>query len=103
MTEALVDLAPQNMKKERVSHEGSDRPLIVMQIIDACIESLQCLETLSGDLQTAVRGSYIKYIGDGFSTFGILSWAATDTIISNSFRMREHLRLPRVFVVRRAL
>lgn len=79
MTEVLIDLDPQNMRKARVSSEGSDRPLIVTQIVNACIESLQCLETLSGDLQMAVRSSYIKSIGDGFSTFSILPHAATDT------------------------
>lgn len=79
MTEVLIDLDPQNMRKVRVSSESPDRSLIVTQIVNACIESLQCLETLSGDLQMAVRSSYIKSIGDGFSTFSILSNAATDT------------------------
>ena len=74
-----------------------------MQIVDACTESLQCLETLSEDLQMAIRCSFIKSIGDGFSKLTYFPWPLLTSFTFNSFCMREHLRLPRVLTVRRAI
>lgn len=39
----------------------------ITKIIDSCIESLQCLETLPDDIQKAVSMSYTRSIGDGFT------------------------------------